>query len=540
MIVDARLIEAGTVVQADVCIIGGGLAGMILAREFIGTQAEVFLLESGGLQQESELQSLDAGGNVGYRYYPLESARARCLGGSTMLWHTALDDHTVGARMRPLDPIDFEEREWVPHSGWPVRRGDLESYYERAQVLSRIGPVSYDVEDWADPDHPALQLGGNDVQTIVYKVARQDLFARGYRGEVSRSENVTTCLYATVLEIDVSDRADHVARVRVGTLKGNEFLVEARVYILAAGGIETPRLMLLSNRKQSAGLGNQHDLVGRFFMEHLHFWSGMLVLPEGHRFDCTAFYNDVRTVREVAIIGKLALREHVLRRERLLNQNVQLVPARRPDPFKYRKLDEGPMESLKALLRGSTTDIGEHVRNVITGCDDIARTVVRRLRGQLPTRDVYIFANMAEQTPNRESRVSLTRDVDAFGQPRVNLDWRIAPQDISSAIRTQEIISSALERIGWGRFYRELVDAVPPGDTHGGYHHMGTTRMHADPKQGVVDANCCVHGMDNLYIAGPSVFTTGGYANPALTMLALSLRLADHLKSALGAARMAA
>ena len=541
MLIDARAEETGTVVEADVCIVGGGLAGITLAREFIGTPFEVCLLESGGLQQDAETQSLDAGENIGYPYYPLETARARCLGGSTTLWHTSLGDHTVGARMRPLDPIDFEERDWVPYSGWPFRRCDLESYYERAQALSQIGPASYDVKDWADPDRrPTAPLGGDDVETIVYKVCRQDLFARGYRGEVSRAENVTTCLHANVLEIEVNDKVDHVGRLRAATLKGNQLFVNAKIYVLAAGGIETPRLMLLSNRQQPAGLGNQHDLVGRFFMEHPHFWSGMVVLPEAHRFDDTAFYNDVHTVNDVAVIGKLALAEKVLRREKLLNQNIQLMPTRRPNPFKYRRLDEKPKNSLKALLRGTATDIGADLRNVVTGWDDIARAVARRMRGELPTRPVYIFANMTEQVPNPESRITLGRDLDAFGQRRARLDWKITPQDISSVIRTQEIIGSALQKIGWGEFYRDLVEAVPPEGTHGGYHHMGTTRMHADPKQGVVDPNCRVHGIDNLFIAGPSVFPTGGYANPVLTTLALSLRTADHVKRVLATSRMAA
>jgi choline dehydrogenase-like flavoprotein len=539
MIIDARAEETGTVVNADVCIVGGGLAGITLAREFLGTPFEVCLLESGGLQQESETQSLDAGENIGYPYYPLDTARARCLGGSSTLWHTPAGDREVGARMRPLDAIDFEERDWVPYSGWPFRRCDLEPYYYRAQALSRIGPASYDVEDWTDPDRRPRVHFGNDVQTIVYKVCRQDLFARAYRGEVSRAENVTTCLHATALEIEANDMANHVGRLRAATLTGNELFVDAKIYILAAGGIETPRLMLLSSRKQPSGLGNQHDLVGRFFMEHLHFWSGMLVLAKNH-IDCTAFYDDIHTVGDVAVVGKLALREDVLRRKRLLNQNIQLMPARRPDPFKYRRLDETPKGSLKALLRGTATDIGAHLRHVAAGWDDIATAIFRRMRGELPTRPVYIFANMAEQIPNPESRITLGRDLDAFGQRRVRLDWKIAPQDISSIIRTQQIIASALERSGWGRFYAELTEAVPPNWTHGGYHHMGTTRMHRDPRRGVVDPDCRVHGIDNLYIAGPSVFPTGGYANPALTMLALSLRLADHLKSILATSRMAA
>lgn len=535
MVVDARSIPADSRVETDLCIVGGGTAGITLAREFIGAPFRVCLLESGGREPDPETQSLDSGENIGHPYYPLETARSRSLGGSSTLWHVPIGGDRVGARMRPLDPIDFEERHWVPYSGWPFSKQHLDPYYERAQAICRIEPPTYDVQDWEDRERcPRIPLAGDEVQTIVYKFCCRDLFAREYPEEVTRADNITTCLHANALEIDSNAMADHVARLRVATLQGNEFYVAAKIFVLAIGGIETPRLMLLSRKKQPAGLGNQHDLVGRFFMEHLHFWSGILVVNDPSIFDRTALYNDVHTVSGVAVIGKLALGDHVLRRERLLNQNVQLMPCLRPDPFKYRKIDAKPVASLKALLRGEGfSRCGEHLRSVISGWNDVAAAGFRKIRTTLtglPTRPVFIFANMTEQVPNPESRVTLGPDLDAFGQNRVRLNWKMTKQDIRSVVRTQEIVGKAFEQVGWGRLYRELLDDGPPTTTHGGYHHMGTTRMHADPRQGVVDADCRVHGIRNLYIAGPSVFPTGGYANPVLTTLALTLRLADHMK----------
>jgi choline dehydrogenase-like flavoprotein len=529
MLVDARHLADGTTIDADVCIVGAGPAGLTLARELIDTRLTVCLLESGGREPDAATQALDAGENVGYPYYPLHTARSRSLGGSSVLWHVPREGEDVGARMRPLDPIDFEQREWIAYSGWPFGYDHLEPYYRRAQAVCRIEPASYDPGSWTEATRRPLPLG-DDVQTILYKIAPRDLFVRVYPEEVGRADNITTYLHASVLEIETHESGDRATHVRVATRLGNRFRVRATMFVLAAGGIETPRLLLLSRSTHPEGLGNRHDLVGRFFMEHPHFWSGVVVPGDPAIFERTAFYNDIHLVNRVAVVGKLALSDATLRRERLLNQNVQLMPVHRPDPFRYRTLDAAPIVAAKAMARGHITP--SHARRVVGGWRDIGAVVFRKLRPAPATR-VFVLANMTEQVPNRDSRVMLGSECDPFGQPHVRLDWRIAPQDVRSAVRTQEILGAALERAGIGRLHRDLLDDTPPPGTHGGYHHMGTTRMHVDPSQGVVDADCRVHGMANVYIAGSSVFPTGGYANPVLTTIALTLRLADHVKARL-------
>jgi choline dehydrogenase-like flavoprotein len=239
----------------------------------------------------------------------------------------------------------------------------------------------------------------------------------------------------------------------------------------------------------------------------------------------------------VSVLGKLTLTDKALRREKLLNHNIQLVPWDFLDPFKYKVPRPTAVESWKTLasaIKGQKVQgAWQHLRNIVTGLDDIAAASVRKARHVLfgvPKVRLYIFANMTEQIPDPESRITLGSERDLFGQQRLQLNWKLAPQDIRSAKRTQELIASALERIGLGRYFQELKDETPPSNTEGGYHHMGTTRMHDDPKQGVVDKNCQVHGIDNLHIAGPSVFPTVGYANPILTFVALTLRLADRIK----------
>jgi choline dehydrogenase-like flavoprotein len=540
MIVDARSVPTGSQLDTDVCIVGAGTAGVTLARELIGSPLRVSLLESGGREPDPETQSLASGENVGFPYFPLETARERVFGGSSNRWNIPIPNDDLGVRIRPLDPIDFEKREWVPFSGWPFSKTDLDPYYERAQKICRVDPPTFEASDWDDVQkRPRLPLKGDIVQTILYKFARRDRFARDYPNAVSRADNITTYLHANVLEIETNETGDSVSRLRVATLDGKQFTVEASYFVIAVGGIETPRLLLLSNKVQTTGLGNQHDLVGRFFMEHPHFWSGILFLAQREILNRTRFYNEIHAVNGVAIIGKLALNESVLRRERLLNQNIQLIPRWHDASSKESNQTSPGVESARALstaLRhGKKADRwGNYLRNIVSDLDSVilagARKARRTLLGgnQVPA---FYFANMMEQVPNPESRVTLGLDRDRFGQNRVRLSWKIMAQDIRSARRTLEIIGGELERAGLGRFVQQLEQETAPSNTEGGYHHMGTTRMHADPRHGVVDPDCRVHGVGNLFIAGPSVFPTGGYANPVLTIIALTVRLADYIKN---------
>jgi choline dehydrogenase-like flavoprotein len=355
-------------------------------------------------------------------------------------------------------------------------------------------------------------------------------------------------LHANVIEIETNETAGFVARLRTACLEGNRFWVTAKQFILAVGAIEIPRLLLLSNRTQKTGLGNQNDLVGRFFMEHPHFWSGLYVPSSSEIFNKTALYSKIQTVKGLPILGKLSLSEEVQRRERLLNYVAELVPRvvlkAVLNPFLYPSVESKGVQSLRTIRSELHSgripgDLGEHLRNIAIGLDDCAVTAYRNIKKRflraVDKRKLQLFrlANMSEQAPNPQSRVTLGTDCDSLGQRRVRLDWRLSEIDIMSAVRSQQILDQELRRAGLGRLYIELNEEIPPHLITGGWHHMGTTRMHRDPKKGVVDENCRVHGMSNLYIAGPSVFPTGGYANPSLTIVALTLRLADQVKEIL-------
>jgi len=549
MSIDARVLPDKKEINTDVCIVGSGLAGITLAKEFMNRDFKVCILESGGPRAEPETQSLGWGENVGHPYFSIDTAYARFSGGTINRWLIDAGDHRYGARMRPLDPIDFEERDWVPYSGWPFDKSHLEPFYERAQRICKIDPHSFDISDWENPmETPRLRFTDDRVETVVFKFGLRDPFLNSHLPEVLKAANITTYLYANVISMETDEAARNVTLLHAASLSGARFSVSARLFILATGGIETPRLLLNSNDNQKAGLGNQHDLVGRFFMEHLHFLSGVFVPSTSEMFKSTGLYNHIHDVKGVPIIGKLALGEAVLRREKVLNFVVELVPRvmRRSslgEIFYPPIASEGVrsfMAAGSAVRRGVLpNNLGRHLKNMVGGMDDIAVTAYRNMkRRSLKTfsrkkLEAFRLSSMSEQAPNPSSRVTLSEERDRFGMNCTKLDWRLQSIDIQSVIRSQEILKEAVHRAGLGRVYVQFNEDTPPQMVTGGWHQMGTTRMHTDPKKGVVDENCRVHGTSNLYISGPSVFPTGGYANPALTIVALAVRLADRVKNLL-------
>ena len=476
-------------------------------------------MESGGLEPDTATQSLNEGEITGLPYVPLETARLRYFGGTTNHW---------GGWCRPLDEIDFTARPWVPHSGWPLSRADLDPFYRRAQSLCQLGPFAYDAGAWEDQDtSPRLPFSGDRVMTNIWQIGPPTRFGASYRDVIARSDNVRAYLHASVVNIDTTPTAERVTRVRVGCLHGKRFSVSATLFIVAAGGIENPRLLLVSNTVQRDGLGNRHDLVGRFFMEHPQLWSGALLLS---RPSFSMGLYAIRDVKRTRVVGCVSLAEKVQRREQLLNACAFLEPdssGETPAPIGGVS-QRSPSPSLRQA--DPPGDFETHLGQVIADLNHVTLRSGRAVRRSPPVKTFRLFAR-PEPAPNPNSRVTITAARDSLGMNRVQLHWELSPIDERSMRRSQEILGREVGRAGLGRVRSALEDEkglwTKP---EGAYHHIGTTRMHEDPKQGVVDAKGRVHGISNLYIAGSSVFPTAGYANPTLTIVALAVRLADHVK----------
>jgi choline dehydrogenase-like flavoprotein len=519
MIEDARRLPEDTLIETDLAIIGAGAAGITIARELAGTNISICLLESGGLELEQDTQNLYDGENGGRWYYPLDSCRLRYFGGSTNHW---------GGWCRPLTPIDFEARDWIPHSGWPITRADLDPYYLRAQPVTETGPFRYDAtafwEELIGAKMLPLSLGL--ITTTFFQYSPPTRFGTRYRKDIEQAANVRALLHATVTEIETSEAGTEVTGLRVTTLGGPSFRVRARRYILATGAIENPRLLLLSNRVQPAGVGNTHDLVGRYFMEHPHIPSvANLVTSRPEAFN--AAYTQHLSLADSIMHSALIPTDALLRRERL-QQAVFTV---------------GVLGVYNAEnLTQPATDDELHLRDIFNLQRDLGppRATDHPPAGYNdwpPAGSVGASCAMGcacEQAPNPESRVTLSEERDALGLRRVRLDWRLSETDKLSLNRILHALAEEFGAQGLGRVRLTLSDDGNwPEEVLGGYHHMGTTRMADSPEHGVVDANCRVHGVANLYIAGSSVFTTGGASNPTLTIVALALRLADHVRTQL-------
>ena len=511
----------------DLCIIGGGPAGLTLASALVGSGMSVLLLESGGFPARDQDVPLARARSVGHPYFPVQTTRVRGLAGTSNHWY-----HDVGFRARPLDAFDFEQRSAVPHSGWPFGRDVLDPFYARAHEICQLGPFDYDPASWTGlAAGPALALGP-DVVTSVFQLAPTDMFQRLGR-QLLDDEATGVVLDATVTEIELDEAQDTVSAVQVRTPDGVAYQVQARAYVLAAGGIDTARLLLASCARQPAGVGNGHDLVGRFFMEHLSVRSGDW-RPTQRALVCGPTPYRAHSVGDVQVHAKLSPAPEVLRERGLLNSTFFL------DTMDDARASAGTLSlvTLKHALvdRPRPAHLVAHAATVARHLPDVVRVARRQLAHRRQRGDAYPdtmvqLRAMSEQAPNPLSRVTLDDKRDDFGVPQARLDWQLTELDRRSVREAQDVIDAALQGAGLGRLERKLGEERPTAEQRGQWHHMGTTRMHTDPRHGVVDPDGRVHGMRNLFVIGSSVFPTSGYANPTLTVVALALRLADDLRA---------
>lgn len=530
MLTDAREAPPRSTLEADVCIVGGGAAGITLARSLRGSGLSTVLLEGGGLHLEPDVQALYEGDVAGHPYFPLTACRLRMFGGTTNHW---------AGYCRPLEPVDFEQRPWIPHSGWPFGHRELAPYYPAAAALCEIHPARWQASFWAEASgRNTLGLREDVFRSGVYQRSRPTRFGEGYRQDLVESPEIRVLLHANATEILTNGAGDAVQRVRARTLAGETWWVESRAFVLACGGIENARLMLVSRSPaHPQGIGNGRDLVGRFFMDHPHLVDGRF-LPSDPHLDAS-FY----TTQETAVgrfDGMLALREEVLRSERVQGFAITFDPMDRQPAEVLEAENSRGMVSLKLLasyLRNGRLpeDLPSHLGRVLADVDDVAVAGWARVTDPRREGTMYRVFLRSEQAPNPESRVLLGGGTDALGMPRVRLRWHLGESDLRTVQRAHELLAREVGRAGLGRVYfpDDPVDRSWTKRLFGGNHHMGTTRMHRLPEEGVVDAQCRVHDVANLYLAGSSVFPTCGYANPTLTLVALALRLGDHLRQEL-------
>jgi choline dehydrogenase-like flavoprotein len=540
MFVDARRLDDGSSIEAEVCIVGGGVAGITLALEFGKRGIRTCVLESGGFRPDRATRDLYRGENIGLPYRFADGSRSRFFGGSSHCW---------GGECRPMDELDFAHRDWVPYSGWPFSKSELLPYYDRSRDLLRIGPNRFDAEFWAEAigkaDVHRIPFVTNEVVDAISQFSSPLQLGRFYRNDLGKSKDLTVFLYANAVDIETDADGRKVKLIRVATLTGRTARVTARVFVLAAGGIENARLLLVSNKNQPSGLGNHNDLVGRFFMDHAQFFPGHLrfrtTWAEYRLYDDKySYHNEALAAHGTCVAAQLILAPDVQAREKLLNAQVS-----------FRSIFWGELsEAADALIRikrrmaqreppgrGLGRDLLALVAHPVDSAGFIAarytrlRSFVRGCR----------FHAVVEPAPDPESRVTLSEQRDQLGMRRVRVRWRLDSLVKRTLDRTMALIAGELSRSGVADVSLDppIEDGELP-DTfcdEGTWHHMGTTRMHDSPKLGVVDRDCRVHGIENLYVSGSSVFPTAGGNFPTMTIVALALRLSDHIVNEIASPR---
>lgn len=548
MIEDIDRLEDKASLEADLCIVGAGAAGISLALQFLSSRQRVVLLESGGTASDAATQSLYEGEVVDERLHaPPDRYRQRRFGGSTTIW---------GGRCMPFDPIDFEPRPYMAISGWPFSRETLDPYYVRANEICEAGAFAYTAET-AFPGGMKEIIEGFRSERVssdtLERFSRPTDFGRVYGSQLAAAGNVRVLLKANVTRLQVSADGARIDHVEVRTLAGKRFTVRATRFVLASGGIEIPRLLLASNDVHAAGIGNGADLVGRTYMCHVAGTMGTLTidLPVSavwHGYEVSA--DGVYCRRRLAVTAKTQ------RALGIGNIVARLHHPRITDPTH----GSGALSALYLILplisyeyskRFKDEDPGSaglwlrHVKNVVTDAFGTAGFLFHMLtkrvlaKRKFPSVIIHPKVNRfslefhGEQEPNLQSRITLIGETDRLGMPRVKVDWRYTALDIRTVAVAYDILADEFTRSGVGHlaYDRERVEEIALRDGAYGGHHLGTARMAATPRDGVVDADCRVHGIANLYIAGGAVFPTSSQANPTLTIVALALRLAEHLKA---------
>lgn len=550
MIVDYLDGSVPTDIEADLCIVGAGAAGIAIARTFIGTSVTVCLVEGGGLSGEEKSQALYEGTSVGCPPFDPGTSRMRVFGGSCNLW---------GGGCIPLGRQDMSPRDWVPHSGWPLSYDDLEPYYRDAQAYCRIDAHDFSDGSFLGPlARPPLSFDADKLVNQIF--ARSPiLFGQAYRSELDQAPNIKVLLHANLLELVPSPAGSAVLHARIGALDARTGTVRARHYVLASGGIENARLLLLSNSVVPHGLGNDRDLVGRYFMDHPSGTLGTVSTDTPDRL--TRPYDRNLGKGPAPVFPEIGLSNDAQRAHRMLSGRVHPFAVEGTVPKGIRALrsfraalrppvlDEGSVLEARlcaALKNGppsgmDTVATGESIGMLALrlglGVGDIAKALAHRLTDKSTVKSTHVaLVGFFEQAPNPDSRITLGTEVDALGKRKVCVDWRLTSLDRHTYTIAAKLFGNELARACSGSFQLEPwligdTDAVP--QVHGTAHHLGTTRMSDDPGQGVVDRHCRVHGIGNLHIAGSSVFPTGGWAFPTFTIAALSLRLAETLRALL-------
>lgn len=486
MIIDLNLIAADKLFKKyDVCICGAGPAGITIARKLAQAGKSVALLEGGGFEFSEQSQDSYAGQSIGIQYYEgLKYNRLRFFGGTSNHW---------AGRCSFYDDVDFERRSYFELPGWPIQRQEMMRHFDEAAEILDISGKGFS-------ESQKQKWAGSNFRFSEYTLSKPTRFGQKYLNEVKQSANIDLYIHANLTDVILTGSHDEVAHYEVTNYQEQTFRFFAHDFVLALGGIENARLLLNCNKQIKAGIGNQADMVGRCFMEHLNVQLGRFVADDNVIWKSGA----IQLNPSNELIRKLNIGNSVLNFE----------------------------VSSEIVSYGRLGKLKTAIKEIVCKSDSI--TDFSRRLSDFNCRGDGVISTLMEQVPNLNSRVKLGNDKDHFGLRRIVLDWQLADQDYKTMHLlgievAKEMAKAGLARVRLNKFVLEKSKDVPEVGAHA--HHLGTTRMSADSKFGVVDRNSRIHGIRNMYVAGSSVFSTGGGCNPTFTIVMLALRLAGYLNT---------
>lgn len=534
--------EAPDLITADVAVVGAGPAGLALALSLSRAGLEVAILESGLAHGDAWANDLSAAESVEPPEHPaVELTTERRVGGASWIW---------GGRCVDYEPFDFEADRVGEAAGWPISYEEATSHAAGAAQFLGIGrPVFDEALPWAE--------GGGSLTARLERWCAIPQLMRLYEREIRSNPKARLYPGLTCVGVSLDACGGRVDRLRVRDRSGVERAVRARHYVLAAGGIGTARLLLASDDVESAGVGGRSGWLGRGYMGHLKGAIADIVLT-----GLDEAQVDYRRHGDGYVRPRLMLRPEALRAGRL--NNIAFLPdnpiladwshrsgvlsaaalALSTPGLGPMLLGSGPIRTLLLGREVTRGDIAPHLANVLRDVPGVGAFVARFLprrfgRPRVPGAFVrnrarrYLLKYSAEHTPLRESRVVLSQALDETGLRRISVRQTVSQADVESVLRSHELLDAELRLRGLGRLEylggRAQMSEAIRRSAADGYHQIGLTRMSRLAADGVVDPDCRVHGVANLYVAGPSVLPTSGQANPTYMAICLALRLAGRL-----------
>lgn len=544
MILDETQLESGSTIHADVIIIGAGAAGIPLAMELTSQGRRVLVIESGHLTTKHAPVDLSQGSVLDPRHGPLDQYRSRAFGGTTTVW---------GGRCAPLDALDFQHRSHLNISGWPLQYEDIARYYTRAHEYLELGEFQYSTPP---PNVNVVSLPSFRSDQF-WRYSPPTNLGKNYYHYFENSDHTDLLLRTTCVQLKLSEYENSIDHCVLRTLDGKEFRGHAKYIVLAGGGLEVTRLLMVSKTQAHPnGLGNSSGALGRYYASHLAGSIGPFKWIGPKRLDGLRYE---KSLDGVYIRRALSLRTETQIDSQLINIRFIVSPPPLSDPSHKDSVLSAAFLSKRFILRlippeydgafghsGATALTLAHLQNVATGIPRLANFLPswiskrvlakRKLPSMEPQTESTFYLHFdAEQTPLWDSRITLDASCDRLEMPKLIVDWKVSPKDIDSIATSCRLLIKELQEqdiATYGGVVNSLGSAI---ESHLGVgsHHIGTARMSIHQEHGVVDENCKVFGISNLYVSSSATFPTTGVANPTLTIVALSLKIGETIDNLL-------